>query len=183
LRQITVTVKNKGFRVQSFIIVTTLLDAEKYTAIDIADLYYPRWDVELFFRDIKTTMGMDILRCKTPAMVEKEITMHLIVYNCIRSLMIEAAEKCEILPRLISFKETVQALRQWQYLLNYTTENRLKIRQSLINVITDSRLRQRLGRSEPRCVKRRPKPYKLMTQARAVLKELLLCGENHAKVA
>jgi IS4 transposase len=62
--------------VQSFIIVTTLLNAEKYTATDIADLYYQRWDVELFFRDIKTTMDMDILRCKTPEMVEKEITMH-----------------------------------------------------------------------------------------------------------
>ncbi|MCF6319124.1 MAG: IS4 family transposase [Proteobacteria bacterium] len=183
LRQIKITVKNKGFRVQSFIIITTLLDAEKYSAADIADLYYQRWDVELFFRDIKTTMGMDILRCKTPEMVEKEITMHLIVYNCIRSLMIEAAESCEILPRLISFKATIQALRQWQYLLNYSTANQIKIRQAMIDVIADSTLHQRLGRSEPRCVKRRPKPYKLMTQSRAVLKALLLHGENHAKAA
>lgn len=168
--------KNKGFRVQSFIIVTTLLDADKYTSSDIADLYYQRWDVELFFRDIKTTMGMDILRCKTPQMVEKEITMHLIVYNCIRSLMIEAAESLEVLPRLISFKATIQALRQWQYLLNYSSENHLKIRQYLIDVIIDSTLFQRLGRSEPRCVKRRPKPGPLMTQPRAVLKALLLHG-------
>ncbi len=183
LRQITVTVKNKGFRVQSFIIVTTLLDAEKYTASDIADLYYQRWDVELFFRDIKTTMDMDILRCKTPEMVEKEITMHLIVYNCIRSLMIEAADNLDILPRLISFKATIQALRQWQYLLNYSSENHMKIRQSLIDVIVDSTLFQRLGRSEPRCVKRRPKPGPLMNQPRAVLKALLLNGEYHAKEA
>ena len=176
LRQISVTVKNKGFRVKSFIIVTTLLDAEKYTSSDIADLYYQRWDVELFFRDIKTTMGMDILRCKTPEMVEKEITMHLIVYNCIRSLMIEAAETLELPPRLISFKAAIQALRQWQYLLNYSSENHLQIRQSLIDVIIDSTLFQRLGRSEPRCVKRRPKPGPLMTQPRAVLKALLLHG-------
>jgi len=62
-----------------------------YSATDIADLYYQRWDVELFFRDIKTTMGMDILGCRTPAMVRKEILMHLIVYNSIRLLMLNAA--------------------------------------------------------------------------------------------
>ena len=73
LRQIKVVVDNPGFRVQSFYIVTTLTDAQTYSATDIADPYYQRWDVELFFRDIKTTMGMDILRCRTPAMVRKEI--------------------------------------------------------------------------------------------------------------
>ena len=117
---------------------------------------------------------MDILRCKTPEMVEKEITMHLIVYNCIRSLMIQAADNLEILPRLISFKATLQALRQWQYLLNYSSENHMKIRQSLTDVIVDSTLFQSLGRCELRCVKRRPKPGPLMTQHRAVLKALLL---------
>ena len=73
LRQIKVVVDQPGFRVQTFTIVTTLIDAQTYSAADIADLYYRRWDVELFFRDIKTTMGMDILRCKTPDMVRKEI--------------------------------------------------------------------------------------------------------------
>ncbi|MDX8397886.1 MAG: IS4 family transposase [Mariprofundaceae bacterium] len=93
LRQIKVTVKQPGFRVTSFHIITTLLDAEAYPDSEIADLYYQCWDVELFLRDIKTTMGMDILRCKTPEMVRKEILMHLIAYNCIRRLMLEAAEK------------------------------------------------------------------------------------------
>ena len=92
LRQIKVTVKQPGFRVNTFHIITTLLDAEEYPASELAELYLQRWDVELFFRDIKTTMGMDILRCKTPDMVRKEILMHLIVYNCIRCLMVEAAE-------------------------------------------------------------------------------------------
>ena len=82
-----------------------------------------------------------------------------------------------------SFKTTIQALRQWQYLLNYSSENHLKIRQSLIDVIIDSILFQRLGRSEPRCVKRRPKPAPLMTQPRAVLKALLLHGGNYAKAS
>jgi IS4 transposase len=67
-----------------------LLDAKKYLASDIAELYYKRWDVELNFADIKTTLGMDILRYKTPEMVRKEILMHFIVYNCIRNLMVDA---------------------------------------------------------------------------------------------
>ena len=67
LRQIKVTVKQPGFRATTFHLITTLLDAEVYPASDIADLYLQRWDVELFFRDIKTTLGMDVLRCKTPA--------------------------------------------------------------------------------------------------------------------
>ena len=66
LRQIKVSVAVPGFRVEEFYIVTTLLDAAVYTADEIAGLYYCRWDVELFFRDLKTTMGMDVLRCKTP---------------------------------------------------------------------------------------------------------------------
>ena len=87
LRQIKVTVKNPGFRTKGFYIITTLLDSEQYPAEQLADIYLKRWDVELFFRDIKTTMGMDILRCQTPEMVRKEILMNFIAYNCIRRLM------------------------------------------------------------------------------------------------
>lgn len=84
--------------------MTTLLDAASYPAKELADLYFKRWDVELFFLDIKTTMGMDILRCKTPEMVRKEILMYFIAYNCIRRLMYEAAEEADIAVRRISFK-------------------------------------------------------------------------------
>jgi IS4 transposase len=93
IRQIRVTVAQKGFRTSHFYIATTLLDSELYPADDIADLYLQRWDVELSFRDIKTTMGMDILRCKTPDMVRKEIVMQMIVYNGIRQLMFESAQR------------------------------------------------------------------------------------------
>ena len=120
LRQIKVRVNHPGFRTQSFYIITTLLDAKAYTADDLADLYFRRWDVELFFRDIKTTMGMDILRCKTPDMVRKEIAVHLIAYNCIRYLMVEAAAQTGKRVRRISFKGSVQALRQWEPHLNQT---------------------------------------------------------------
>jgi hypothetical protein len=181
LRQIKVTVNNPGFRVKSFYIVTTLLDSDIYKASDIAELYYQRWDVELFFRDIKTTMGMDILRCKTPTMVTKEIIMHLIVYNCIRSLMVEAANQANISPRLISFKATIQALRQWQSIMGFTYKNHMKIRQLLIETISNSKLRQRLGRREPRCVKRRPKQHQLMTLPRDQMKETPHRGKKRVK--
>ncbi|MDQ6968955.1 MAG: transposase, partial [Mariprofundus sp.] len=114
LRQIKVTVDPAGFRVESFYIVTTLLDSKLYPADEIADLYFERWDVELFFRDIKTTMGMDILRCKTPEMIRKEILMHMIAYNCIRSLIVHATTGTKTKTRRISFKGSLQAIRQWE---------------------------------------------------------------------
>ncbi|MDX8411377.1 MAG: IS4 family transposase, partial [Mariprofundaceae bacterium] len=124
LRQIKVAVNQPGFRVTTFHIITTLLDAEEYPASELAELYFQRWDVELFFRDIKTTMGMDILRCKTPDMVRKEVLMRLIVYNCIRCLIVEAAEAKDVKVRRISFKGSVQALRQWEPHLNQANISR-----------------------------------------------------------
>jgi len=175
LRQIKVTVPQPGFRVASFYIVTTLLDAELYPASEIADLYFQRWDVELFFRNIKITMGMDILRCKTPEMVSKEILMHLIAYNCIRRLMLEAAEKRGVKPRRISFKGSVQALRQWEPHLNQGKTSR-DDRTRLIRLLTDSIAGNiapdRPGRSEPRAVKRRPNHFQLLTAPRHMMKEI-----------
>ena len=91
-------------RTQSFNIITTLVDAGIYSAKAIAGLYYQRWDIELFFRVIKTSMGMDILRCKSPDMIRKELLMHFIVYNCLRLLMLKAAKKAGVPVRLISFR-------------------------------------------------------------------------------
>jgi hypothetical protein len=169
LRQIKVVVDNPGFRVQSFYIVTTLTDAQTYSAAEIADLYYQRWDVELFFRDIKTTMGMDILRCRTPAMVRKEILMHLIVYNSIRLLMLNAAKQTNVSPRRISFKASVQALRQWEPMLNRNdmeVRERRRLMVLLREVIAATIVLSRPGRSEPRCLKRRKKNFQLMTSPR-----------------
>ena len=152
LRQIKITVNTPGFRVKEFYIITTLTDASRYSAEDLADLYYQRWDVELFFRDIKTTLGMDILRCKSPDMVRKEILMHFIVYNCIRRLMLEAAKQQQILPRRISVKGSIQALRQWQPLLNkpdLTPSERRRLVALLHETIANSTLFERSGRSEP----------------------------------
>ena len=186
LRQIKVIVYQSGFRVSSFYIVTTLLDSEAYSTKDIAELYFQRWDVELFFRDIKTTMGMDILRCLTPEMVKKEIIMHLIVYNCIRLLMLEASEKTNGIVRLISFKASVQALRQWQAILANSFHNAseiLRLKALMIIAIADAKIIQRPNRKEPRCVKRRPKPYQLLTKSRGQMIETPHRGKKRIKEA
>ena len=169
LRQIKVTIDQTGFRSTEFYIITTLLDAVKYPAHDIADLYFQRWDVELNFRDLKTTMGMDILRCKTPDMVRKEILMYFIAYNCIRSLMLEAARKNKTDSRRVSFKASLQALRQWEPLINQTKNIQSHVHRLmnyLYEAIAKNILIERPGRSEPRAVKRRPKAYQLLTAPR-----------------
>ena len=186
LRQIKVTVDQPGFRTTSFHIITTLLDAQEYPAEEIAELYFQRWDVELFFRDIKTTMGMDILRCRTPDMVRKEIIMHLIVYNCIRCLMLEAAQKKAHSVREVSFKGSIQALRQWEPHLNQGNINkqkRYRLMQLLYESITGKIIVDRPGRSEPRAVKRRPKHYQLLTAPRHEMEEIKHRSKYRAKQA
>jgi len=186
LRQIKVTVQQPGFRVTSFHITTTLLDAKRYPANELADLYLQRWDVELFFRDIKTTIGMDILRCKTPAMVKKEIVMHFIVYNCIRGLMMEAANREFVRLRRISFKGANQALRQWEPCLNQAKishQERTRLIALLYDSIGKNIVPERPGRSEPRAVKRRPKPFALLTAPRHEMKEIKHRSKYTAKTA
>jgi len=186
LRQIRVEVSVPGFRVKSFYIITTLTDAEAYTAEDLAELYLQRWNVELFFRDIKTTMGMDVLRCKTPEMVHKEIAMHFIAYNSVRMLMYEAAEERNVDVSRLSFKGALQSLRQWEPHLDRakaSKRERFRILSCLYDSIAENEVPLRPGRSEPRCVKRRPKPYQLLTAARHKIKETLHRSKYHAKTA
>jgi hypothetical protein len=186
LRQIKVTVNCPGFRTKGFHIVTTLLDAVDYPAEDLAGLYLKRWDVELFFRDIKTTMGMDILRCKTPEMVRKEILMYFIAYNCIRRLMYEAAEEADIAVRHVSFKGSLQALRNWEPHLNQAELSRaeqFRLVSDLYEAMTNAPIQQRPGRKEPRCVKRRPKNYQRLTTSRHEMKEIPHRSKYYAKGA
>jgi len=176
LRQIKVTVQEPGFRVKEFYIVTTLLDDKLYPTEKLAELYFQRWDVELFFRDIKTTMGMDVLRCRTPDMIRKEILMHLIAYNCIRRLMYEAAEKSDMPIRLVSFKGSLQALRNWEphmNLIRKSKSDRLRFISDLYQAMTGSSILQRPGRREPRCIKRRPKNYQYLSAPRHEMVEIL----------
>jgi len=185
LRQIKVHVQEPGYRTKSFFIITTLTDSRLYSANDVAGLYFQRWDVELFFRDIKTTLGMDILRCQSPSMVRKEILMHFIVYNCLRLLMAKAADKADVPIRMISFKASIQTLRQWEPLLrsSLSAAEQARLLSLLCDSIAASTIHSRPGRREPRCIKRRPKNFQLMTSPRHEMQETLHRSKSRAKGA
>ncbi len=124
-------VEQPGFRTRFIVVVTTLLDPEQTTKEDLATLYRARWNNELDLRSIKITLQMDMLRCKTPELVRKEIWTHVLAYNLIRTLMAQAASQYGILPRSVSFKATLQVLEAFQPLIAYQAHRGLLHRESL----------------------------------------------------
>lgn len=163
-----------GFRVRSVTLVTTLVDAKKYPAEDLARLYAERWRVELWFRDIKTTMGMEVLRCKSPKMVHKELEMFFIAYNLIRCLMAQASSQHHVGMGWLSFKGTVDSIRQFATAIAqaHSRKKQKQLLDKLLEVIARDRLPERFGRYEPRAVKRRPKPHPLLNRPRDSFKEV-----------
>lgn len=166
LRAVTFQIAVKGFRTKEVTVVTTLLDEKKYPDAAIAELYRRRWAVELFFREIKTTLGLDVLRCLSPELIEKEIWIQVIAYNVIRALMGEAAKVHGVDVDRISFKGTVDTLRQWTPLLAPALFVSRHARRELLRVIAADPVPLRPDRSEPRVRKRRPKNYQLLTKPR-----------------
>jgi hypothetical protein len=152
------------------LLITTLLCPKKTTKQDLKSLYRSRWQVELDFRSLKTTLGMEILRCRSPQMVEKEIWVYLLAYNLIREAMVCAAKLANIPPRQLSFKHGVQLWVSWESGVKNDWEEDEKGLILLI-LMGQRRVGQRPGRIEPRAVKRRPKPYPLLTKIRKMAKE------------
>lgn len=173
LREITFQVAPRGFRVESVTVVTTLLDADAFPTEAFADLYRRRWQAELFLRDIKTTLGMDILRCKTPDMVHKELTMHLIAYNLVRLTMLEAAADHDRPVQRLSFKGALSTIRQWAPIIAGSSPSaRHTLWSCLLEYVAADALPHRPNRVEPRARKRRPKNYQLLTKPRHEFKEI-----------
>ncbi len=174
IREIDCRVALAGFRTRSFVIVTTLLDAKAFPKAAFADLYRRRWRAELFLRDIKTTMGFDILRCKSPDMIERELWMHLIAYNLVRGRMHCAATTHRVPIERISFKGALATLRQWAPRLaaDRDEDRRLGMIDLLLHTLARDLLPHRPNRSEPRVRKRRPKNYPLLTKPRHVFVEI-----------
>ena len=171
-------------RVGGRTLVTTLANAHAVPKPALAELYSQRWQVELDLRAIKTVMQMDILRCKTPAMVEKEIAVHLLAYNLVRAVMAQAAVTHNLLPRQLSFKATLQLLNAFEMSLRHYPRTHLASRhQLLITGIASCRLPHRPGRVEPRAVKRRPKQHWLLTKPRHVLRDRLLKRQERSVAA
>jgi len=177
MRQVSVDARDSNNRAEQFKVVTTILDA----SIDggqIANVYERRWDGEVDIRSIKATMKMDILRCKTPAMVHKEIWAHLLAYNLLRTVMAVAASESHVEPRAISFKGAKQALTAFAPKLEAARpEQRAGLVDALLKAVAYHRVGDRPERWEPRARKRRPKPGARLTQPRRVAK----LARNRAK--
>jgi hypothetical protein len=176
----------KGFRTQELWLVTTFLDPVAYPIKNLIALYFRRWDIELSFRHIKTTMGMETLRCLTPAMILKEFLLFLIAHNCLRALIAEAAQTHGVPRERISFKGTVDTLRSFLPELLHARSLRAihRIRRRLLEILAADLVPLRPNRSEPRAVKHRPKSYPLLTKPRHQFKASIHkgAGRGHQRI-
>jgi hypothetical protein len=167
VRQVTFSVPVNGWRTRTVTVATTILDPKAAPAAELAELYRRRWRAELFIRDIKTTLGMEMLSCKSPAMARKEMLMHLIAYNLIRSLMWEAAARAGVAPLRLSFKGALDTLRQWSPILMLCRKSERKpMWHRFLMTVGAHVLPCRPGRAEPRAIKTRPKNYPLLNKPR-----------------
>ncbi len=177
VRELRFRVDQRGYRVHEIVLVTTLLDAELYTKEELADLFLKRWNVELDLRSIKDVMQMDVLRCESPEMVEKEIWMHLLAYNLIRGVIVEASQAHGKQPRQVSFKGALQTMTAFQEALRQAKPaERQRLFAVMLKAIAGHRVGDRPGRVEPRANKRRPKPQRYLTEPRRAARNRLLAN-------
>jgi hypothetical protein len=159
VRELRYQVTRPGYRTREVTLVTTLLDAERYPAAQLAQLYADRWQIETNLRHLKQTLRLDVLRCKSVAGVHKELQMIALVYNLVRLVMLQSAQQQAVPVERISFIDALRWLTQ------------AGLGPALDRLIV---LPNRPGRAEPRVVKRRPKQYTLMKRPRAALQQTLI---------
>jgi len=180
VREISVRVEQAGFRSKSIVIATTLLDAKEFTKSDLEKLYRARWNAELDLRSLKQTMQMDVLRCKKPELVRKEIWTHILAYNLILTIIAQAASKNSIDPRSVSFKGAIQTLEAFQPVIALQGEHdsafRMNLYHQILDAIASQRVADRPDRYEPRLRKRRPKHYGFLRKPRQATKRDMLKG-------
>lgn len=149
-------------------LVTTLLCVKRIPKRELKSLYRQRWHVELDFCNLKTTMGMERLSSKSPAMAIRETWVYLLAYNLIRRMMLQAANIEGVLPRQLSFKHALQLCMAWRHVVTHRDSDAPNV---LLCLIATRRVGQRPGRIEPRAIKRRPKPFPLLTKHRHLARE------------
>lgn len=174
LRVVRCRLNRKGFRTRRVTLVTTLLDMVRYPVAALGQLYYRRWEVELSLRNLKTTLQMEHLSCKTPAHVERELRMHFLVHNLVRRLMLEAARRHGVPLGRISFAGGLAVARRYGEALMQvrSPRPRQRLMEELYRVLAADEVPDRPGRREPRAVKRRPKPYPRLMGHRRQVKEV-----------
>jgi len=165
VREIRVQVRQPGYRIESFVAVTTLLEAEEYPKDDVASLYESRWLAELDIRAIKITVGMEILRCKTPEMVRKEMWMCLLAYNLVRRSVLQAALEAGVSPRTLSFTAALQTIgASWVVIVLSDDALASLLIDAAMATIAAHVVGNRPGRVEPRAIKRRPKEHAYLSK-------------------
>jgi putative transposase len=174
LREIRFDLADTECRTEEITVITTLTDPEAYSAEDISNLYGLRWNVELDIREIKQTLGLDHLRCKSPHMVRRELWVTLLAYNLIRKVITTAAAIHGKQPRRLSFTLTCQTvLASWILLSTGSARNAHQLWAAALGNIAAHEVPLRPGRIEPRVLKRRRHRYPLMHDPRAELREAL----------
>jgi hypothetical protein len=155
-------------RARHITLVTTLLDPTLYSADQLAGLYARRWTLELCLRDLKTTLGMEMLRCKTPSMVRKEVAAYLLAHNLIRCLVAEAIGRHQIDLQRVSFKGTVDSFRQYTAPISAARSQKMRdqLWLDLLASLAQDTVPLRPGRQEPRALKQRPKNFGWLTKPR-----------------
>lgn len=180
VRECRVQVARPGFRTKTLVLATTLLDAVRYPKEDLAELYRARWNAELDLRSLKTTMQMDILRCKTPELARKEVWTHLLAYNLIRTVMAQSAARHAAQPRDISFKGALQTLEAFQPAIALRccrdAERRLRLYNVLLDAVATHRVGDRPDRYEPRRRRQPPRKYDYFSKPRSEFKRLMAKG-------
>lgn len=183
VREVKIKINDSGCRVKEIVLVTTLLDPKQWPKAKLAQLLRRRWQVELNLDDIKTTLQMDVLSCHTPAMIHRELELHLISYNLVRAIMLEASVTCNAPLYRLSFKGTLDTVVEFSRRLACMPLSQKKKRQTLyqemLGIIAADLVPERPGRREPRCVKRRPKAYPSMTKPRHQMKDPIKSSRRH----
>ncbi len=172
VREIHYYISIPGWRTKQVTLITTLLNAKVYPILEFVKLYEARWEAELNLRHLKTTLKMEILRGQTPEMVRKEIYVHLLAYNLLRTVMWSAGTQMGVNPLGLSLQEARHHLDNFvDELKNCGAKKRKKLYQTMLELIAHKPREKRAGRFEPRVKKRRPKSYPVMTEPRSVLRE------------
>lgn len=175
VREVHLLIRQPGFRPSTIILVTTLVDAKRYPKAKLAQLYQLRWQAtEVNFKHLKTTLQIEMITAKTPDMVQKDIWVHLLAYNLLRTLMWQAARHNQVSPLRLSLQGTRQQFNQFRPLLAYANvRDRRRLYTALCEQVSGQLVPLRPNRKEPRVVKRRPKPFPKMQQPRSVLRAKL----------
>lgn len=179
IRLVTFHSATPGFRTRTITLATTLIDETAYPDEALIALYRRRWEVENDFRDLKTSLGLDVLRTLTPEMIEREVLMLAIAYNLVRRILQDSARTHGIPLARLSFKGALATLRHWAPLLLHASLRRQQtLYNSILLALAADQVPHRPNRSEPRAVKRRPKVYQLLTKPR---RQMIVSASRHLK--